>query len=180
MNISFKTMWTLSNILSISRMVMAPFMYVFIFYGYPKSWVYSLAFLAYVSDLLDGYAARSRNEITEWGKVLDPLADKIFVGVTSIALVEVGQLSFWYIAVVIGRDLLIMIAGLIYARKANFVLPSTFIGKSTVFWIGMVLFAAFFQVNADILKILYVISSSLIAFSLFHYGNRMFISIRNS
>ncbi|MGA1434927.1 MAG: CDP-alcohol phosphatidyltransferase family protein, partial [Candidatus Kapaibacteriota bacterium] len=111
MNISFKTMWTLSNILSISRMVMAPFMYVFIFYGYPTSWVYSLALLAYVSDLLDGYAARSRNEITEWGKVLDPLADKIFVGVTSIALVEVGQLSFWYIAVVIGRDLLIVIAG---------------------------------------------------------------------
>ena len=89
--------------------MMAPIMYAFITGTFPRSWVYGLALMAYISDLLDGYIARKRNEITEWGKILDPLADKIFVGLTCIALLSIGQLSIWYIALVIGRDVLIFL-----------------------------------------------------------------------
>lgn len=180
MNLQFSALWTVSNILSIVRMVMAPFMYILISQHYPSSFVYAMAGIAYITDLLDGYAARSRNEITEWGKVLDPLADKIFVGATCLALLTVGHLSIWYIALVIGRDILIIIAGLFFARKSDFVLPSTFIGKSTVFWIGLTLLGAFFDVSIAIMNSLYVISSLLILFSLLHYGIRMFSSIRKT
>ncbi|MFM7158143.1 MAG: CDP-alcohol phosphatidyltransferase family protein [Bacteroidota bacterium] len=180
MNISASTFITVSNMISISRMMMAPIMYAFITGTFPRSWVYGLALMAYLSDLLDGYIARKRNEITEWGKILDPLADKIFVGLTCIALLSIGQLSIWYIALVIGRDVLIVVAGSFFANRADFVLPSTFIGKATVFWIGLVLLGAFFQLNQNLVTMLYVISSCLILFSLFHYGKRMYISFRNT
>ncbi|MFM7544728.1 MAG: CDP-alcohol phosphatidyltransferase family protein [Ignavibacteria bacterium] len=180
MNIPFKALWTISNMLSISRMLLAPFMYVFIISDFPRSWVYGLALIAYVSDLLDGYMARSRNEITEWGKILDPIADKLFVGSTCLALMTTDNLSVWYIALVIGRDVLIVLAGLFFANKVQVVLPSTFIGKATVFWIGLVLLGAFFQVESNIQVVLYAISTGLIVFSLIHYGKRMFISMRNS
>lgn len=180
MNIPIQGLWTLSNMLSISRMIAAPFIYVLITSDYPRSWVYVLALIAYVSDLLDGYVARARNEITEWGKILDPLADKLFVASTCLALMTTDHLSIWYIAVVIGRDVLIVLAGLVFANKAQVVPPSTFIGKATVFWIGLVLLGAFFQVESNIMAALYTISTGLLALSLFHYGKRMFISMRNS
>ncbi len=180
MNISFKGLWTISNMLSIARMFLSPFMYMFITTDCPRSWVYGLALLAYISDLLDGYMARTRNEITEWGKILDPVADKLFVGITCLALMSTDDLSIWYIALVIGRDVLIVLAGLFFANKLNVVLPSTFIGKATVFWIGLVLLGAFFKVESNIQTVLYSISTILIVFSLVHYGKRMFISIRNS
>jgi hypothetical protein len=69
---------------------------------------------------------------------------------------------------------------LFFANKVHVVLPSTFIGKATVFWIGLVLLGAFFKVESNIQTVLYSISSILIVFSLIHYGKRMFISIRNS
>lgn len=159
-------------------MLIAPWMFFLISEGNNQDIVYVVAFLAYVSDLLDGYLARSRNEITEWGKVLDPLADKIFIASVCLGMITSGQLSIWYIALVLGRDLLIIIAGLLFAKKADFVPPSTYVGKSTVVTIGLVLVLAFAGIDSVYLSIAYALSTIMIIYSLIHYGKRMFTTMK--
>ena len=59
------------------------------------------------SDWLDGYLARSRKEVTAFGKILDPLADKLLVACTLIVLVGMDRAVSWIVAVIIGREILI-------------------------------------------------------------------------
>jgi cardiolipin synthase len=178
MQLAKGTLFTASNMMSIARMLIAPWMFFLIKSGDQQHIVYIVALLAYISDLLDGYLARLRNEITEWGKILDPLADKIFIAATCLGLILSGQLSIWYIALVLGRDLLIIIAGIFFAKQSDYVLPSTYVGKATVVSIGIVLVLAFASVDGIYLQIGYLISSIMIIFSLIHYGRRMFLTMK--
>jgi cardiolipin synthase (CMP-forming) len=93
----------------------------------------SLGVVAYITDLLDGWIARKLDEVTEAGKVIDPLADKIYVGVITAILVIQNKLPLWFVAAVIARDFVIMLAGLYIARRTGFVLPSNYPGKIAVF-----------------------------------------------
>lgn len=180
MQLPVSALLTASNLLSIARMLIAPWMYLLISEGNNHEKVYVVALFAYISDLLDGYLARSRNEITEWGKVLDPLADKIFIAAVCLGMISSGQLSIWYIAVVLGRDMLIIIAGLFFAKKADYVPPSTYVGKATVVTIGLVLVLAFSGIDSMYLTIAYALSTMMIIYSLIHYGNRMFTTMKVS
>ena len=173
-------LFTAANMLSIARMVIAPWMFVLISSGDQKEMVYTIALLAYISDLLDGYLARARNEVTEWGKVLDPLADKIFIASVCLGMIWSGQLSIWYIAIVLVRDILIIIAGLFFANKSDYVLPSTYVGKATVLTIILVLVCAVAGIDGLYLQIAYVVSALMIVYSLIHYSKRMFITMKVS
>ncbi len=180
MQLPMSGLFTAANMLSIARMVIAPWMFVLISSGDQKEMVYTIALLAYISDLLDGYLARARNEVTEWGKVLDPLADKIFIASVCLGMICSGQLSIWYIAIVLVRDILIIIAGLFFANKSDYVLPSTYVGKATVLTIILVLVCAFAGIDGLYLQIAYVVSALMIVYSLIHYSKRMFITMKVS
>ncbi len=180
MQLPMSGLFTAANMLSIARMVIAPWMFVLISSGDQKEMVYTIALLAYISDLLDGYLARARNEVTEWGKVLDPLADKIFIASVCLGMIWSGQLSIWYIAIVLVRDILIIIAGLFFANKSDYVLPSTYVGKATVLTIILVLVCAFAGIDGLYLQIAYVVSALMIVYSLIHYSKRMFITMKVS
>ncbi len=96
----------------------------------------------WISDLLDGYFARKRNEISELGKIIDPLADKITViSITLILLVQ-GLIPVWFFIIIILRDLLILTGGAYIKNKHKIVLPSNWAGKISVFIIGFTLFFA--------------------------------------
>ena len=180
MQLPMSGLFTAANMLSIARMVIAPWIFVLISSGDQKEMVYTIALLAYISDLLDGYLARARNEVTEWGKVLDPLADKIFIASVCLGMIWSGQLSIWYIAIVLVRDILIIIAGLFFANKSDYVLPSTYVGKATVLTIILVLVCAFAGIDGLYLQIAYVVSALMIVYSLIHYSKRMFITMKVS
>ena len=180
MQLPMSGLFTAANMLSIARMVIAPWMFVLISSGDQKEMVYTIALLAYISDLLDGYLARARNEVTEWGKVLDPLADKIFIASVCLGMIWSGQLSIWYITIVLVRDILIIIAGLFFANKSDYVLPSTYVGKATVLTIILVLVCAFAGIDGLYLQIAYVVSALMIVYSLIHYSKRMFITMKVS
>ena len=180
MQLPMSGLFTAANMLSIARMVIAPWMFLLISSGDQKEMVYTIALLAYISDLLDGYLARARNEVTEWGKVLDPLADKIFIASVCLGMIWSGQLSIWYIAIVLVRDILIIIAGLFFANKSDYVLPSTYVGKATVLTIILVLVCAFAGIDGLYLQIAYVVSALMIVYSLIHYSKRMFITMKVS
>jgi len=60
--------------------------------------------LAALTDFLDGYLARKRNEVTTLGKLLDPIADKLLMSAAFISLVEVGVAPAWMVVIVVGRE----------------------------------------------------------------------------
>lgn len=86
---------------------------------------------AMVTDFFDGYFARKLNQISELGKILDPIADKLMVGSAVLILFMQNRMPFWFVLVVISRDILILLGGIYVRSKIHFVLPSIWIGKAT-------------------------------------------------
>lgn len=97
----------LPNLVTMSRVVLIPFVLVFIDNFSPlRSFIASLLWLlAAAGDGLDGYLARSRGEVSTLGKFLDPLADKLLVTAVLVFLVELSRVPAWVVVVIIGRDL---------------------------------------------------------------------------
>ena len=97
----------LPNLVTMSRVVLIPFVLVFIDNFNPlRSFIASLLWLlAAAGDALDGYLARSRGEVSTLGKFLDPLADKLLVTAVLVFLVELSRVPAWVVVVIIGRDL---------------------------------------------------------------------------
>ncbi|MBE6366674.1 MAG: CDP-diacylglycerol--glycerol-3-phosphate 3-phosphatidyltransferase [Lentisphaerae bacterium] len=98
-----------------------------------------LAIVAAVTDLVDGYLARKWNQVTEFGALMDPLADKIFVTTVMLILVEFQLLAAWVAAVVICREF--MVTGLrLLAVKQGKVISADKFGKLKTFLQMVMLF----------------------------------------
>lgn len=130
-------MWkrNIPNVLSIIRLLMIP-IFVFVYMseaehkGYLSLGVYALAWF---TDVLDGYLARKNNWITELGKILDPVADKLMQFAAVICLVVTDRLSSPVILVVFFKELLMLIGATLVARKKKAVAPSNWFGKLATF-----------------------------------------------
>jgi CDP-diacylglycerol--glycerol-3-phosphate 3-phosphatidyltransferase len=100
--------WNLSNKLTLFRIGAIPLV-VFLLIIYPDRWTSFAAalifLLAAISDALDGHLARRRNTVTNVGKLLDPLADKLLVCTALIILIPLGRVEAWIVAVIIGREM---------------------------------------------------------------------------
>lgn len=96
----------IANQLTIVRIVAIPLYLVVLYFN--KEWsnvVATIIFiLAGVSDFLDGYIARKYNMITDLGKILDPIADKILVAAALIALIDLDRLYWWIAVIMLARD----------------------------------------------------------------------------
>ena len=90
-------------------------------------WIIDLIFIiASITDKLDGYFARKYNQVTTFGKFLDPLADKILVLAAMIMLVEFGRLPAWIPIIVLSREFIVSGYRLIAAQKGGKVVASCF------------------------------------------------------
>ena len=103
-------MWNIANKLTVLRMIMVP-IYVLVFTLVPEPWNRYLAFILFAAasytDHLDGKLARERNLITNFGKFMDPLADKLLVISALICFVENGQLAGWILIIIVAREFII-------------------------------------------------------------------------
>jgi CDP-diacylglycerol--glycerol-3-phosphate 3-phosphatidyltransferase len=70
-------------------------------------WGASLFLAAALTDLLDGYLARRRKQVTTLGRLLDPIADKLLISSALIALVELGVVHAWMVAIIVGREFVV-------------------------------------------------------------------------
>lgn len=141
----------LPNKLTVVRVLMIPF---FVWFMLPSlcgemaasKWIALAIFcIASLTDLLDGKIARKYNLVTNFGKFMDPLADKLLVGAAMICLVEMGRLPAWIVIVIISREFIISGFRLI-ASDNGIVIAASYWGKfKTVFQMAMiiVLIAAF-------------------------------------
>jgi nicotinamide-nucleotide amidase len=100
----------LANTITLIRIVLIPVFLVVLLGRMPNwgPWLAALVFtLLAVTDAVDGYVARARNEVTTFGKFIDPLADKLLVTAALIALVDLGPLPSWIAIVIISRELIV-------------------------------------------------------------------------
>ncbi len=101
----------LPNKLTILRVAMIPFFVLFMLFpvmGEADKWIALVLFIvASLTDMLDGHIARKYNLITNFGKFMDPLADKLLVCSALICLVELGRIASWIVIVIIAREFII-------------------------------------------------------------------------
>ena len=121
----------LPNKLTIFRVILIPFFLVFLLVpGIPAdNWIALGIFIAAsLTDLLDGKIARKYNLVTNFGKFMDPLADKLLVCSALIAFVELGYLPAWIVIIIISREFIISGFRLIAADK-GVVIAANYWGK---------------------------------------------------
>ena len=97
----------LANKLTLLRIFLVPIFMFFLLLRIPLYGDYIAAaifIIAALTDGLDGYIARSRNQITKFGKFMDPLADKLLVSAALISLVEMNRLPAWIVVVIVARE----------------------------------------------------------------------------
>lgn len=97
---------TTANKLTILRIILIPVFLVILYWGFPGSkWAALAVFIiASLTDFIDGYIARNYNQITDFGKFMDPLADKMLVMAAMCYFVECGKMSGWVLALVLLRE----------------------------------------------------------------------------
>jgi len=134
---------TLPNRITLTRLLLIP-LFVYLLLAQTLTWGPYLAaalFLALcLSDALDGYLARKTGQVSELGKLLDPLADKVLVLGAFLVFVEVGKLPSWVVLAIIARDLLVM--GIrTWAAKEGRIIAASPTGKwKTAFQMASVFF----------------------------------------
>ncbi|HWF44833.1 MAG TPA: CDP-alcohol phosphatidyltransferase family protein, partial [Candidatus Kapabacteria bacterium] len=163
---------TPSNLISLMRAFMVlPAIFALIAHLYIL--VASIFVVAFLSDLLDGLVARRTNTVSELGKIIDPLADKIFVGLVVIAMAAYGLIPIWFLVAIIVRDLIILAGGIWAKRKLGVVLPSNYPGKAAVLIISLTLFLIMTGVPGNIITGMEWLAIALMVGSLFVYGRRL-------
>ena len=131
----------LPNKLTVLRMVMVPIFVLFMLTdigGDANKWIALVLFcVASFTDFLDGKIARARNLVTNFGKFMDPLADKLLVCSAMICLIEIGKLPAWVVIIIIGREFIISGFRLV-ASDNGIVIAASYWGKfKTVFQMAM-------------------------------------------
>ena len=133
----------LPNKLTVLRMIMVPFFVFFMLTsagGAANKWIALLLFcVASLTDMLDGKIARSRNLVTNFGKFMDPLADKLLVCSAMICLIPSGKLAAWMVIIVIAREFIISGFRLV-ASDNGIVIAASYWGKfKTVSQMAMII-----------------------------------------
>jgi CDP-diacylglycerol---glycerol-3-phosphate 3-phosphatidyltransferase len=120
----------LPNILTVLRIMLVPVLVVALLGNTPEGDVLAAVVfaLASLTDFVDGYLARSRDSVTTFGKLMDPLADKLLVVAALLALVSLNRLAAWVAMVIIARELAVTVLRM-GASQAGVVVPANMFGK---------------------------------------------------
>jgi CDP-diacylglycerol--glycerol-3-phosphate 3-phosphatidyltransferase len=141
MKVNLKHIILIPNLISLFRLCLAlPTIVIFINYdalASPNYYIVGLILIAFISDLADGYFARKTGQISELGKFLDPLADKILTLTIVFFLWWINSVPSVYLAILLLRDFIIFTGGVYLARRTDFITPSNMFGKITVLTIGL-------------------------------------------
>ncbi|MFQ6617569.1 MAG: CDP-alcohol phosphatidyltransferase family protein [Fidelibacterota bacterium] len=135
---------TLPNIISLFRAFLLIPLLIFFSRDMDLA-VFLIIIVAVLSDILDGFAARRFGEITDVGKILDPMADKILILGIGIFLVFYRDLPLWFILIIVVRDLSIIILGLFIIKYRDIVPQANISGKITVVCLAITLFLYIFR-----------------------------------
>lgn len=126
---------SLANWITLLRIILAPLCVGILFLDIPnRDLIAAIIFIvAGLTDGLDGYAARSRKEITTFGKSFDPLADKVLIIITIFVLAVLNRVPWLAVWIIIGREILITVLRF-FAGKKGLSIAASFWGKLKTFF----------------------------------------------
>ena len=137
-----ENLWTLPNVLTMLRMAMIPVFAVLYTSGHPYQ-ALCVFILASLTDLLDGYLARKNNQVTAFGKLMDPLADKLMTCTVLVCLVVRKVFPLPALIIIAVKEMLMIIGGILVFRR-GMVVYSKLIGKAaTVLFVAAIILAFF-------------------------------------
>lgn len=120
----------LPNTLTVSRIFLTPLLVVVLLTRIDGKEIYGVVIfvIAALTDYLDGYIARKRNQVTDVGKLLDPIADKLLITSAFISLVELNLAPAWMVVIIVGREF--AVSGIrSIAASQGYVMPANVLGK---------------------------------------------------
>ena len=165
---------SLPNLLSLARLLCAPYLFWLLWRGHFRI-ALIVMFLAGLTDAFDGYLARRLKVSSRIGEVLDPIADKVLLTGAYLGLWLAGAIPVWLAAIVLGRDVIILIAagvGLLFSKAPRRFPPSLWGKLSTIAQMGFVVMVA---ASLDVLIPLGTwIVAVLTVWSFVHYSFRYF------
>ncbi len=162
------------NILTTTRFILVP---VFGYFLYQSQYILSVIILtvAGITDYLDGHIARKYNMITSWGKLADPLADKLMQLTALIILGIKNKISFFVVIIVLLKEIIMVIGSVLLLKQDKFVVSSNWYGKLTT----VILYFAVILIMLDLPFGNYLIMVAVAAtiFSFIKYG-MVFIKVK--
>lgn len=168
-------LFTWSNLISFSRILVAlPIVYLHYTNGQQVTWAITvLVIYGILSDFLDGFVARKTGQISEWGKVLDPVADKFCAFILFLYAVYIDIIPLWFFILEIARDFFIMCGSLYIKKIRGKIAMAVMSGKISVNVLGLYWMSAFFYPEATAVhNFLMGASLALMIFSFFDYLHR--------
>ena len=145
-----------ANRVTVLRMVFIPVFVAVLLGAMPDwgpVWAAGIFTLLAITDGVDGYLARTRNEVTTFGKFLDPLADKLLVTAALVALVELGTLPSWVALVIISREFIVSGLRMVAIAEGKVIAASNYGKVKTVFQI-LAIVAFIIKDSSPIVRIL--------------------------
>lgn len=136
---------TIPNVLSIIRILLVA-VFCIVYFRPRMLWIaLAILVLSGMTDILDGYIARRFNQISDLGKILDPIADKLFQISTVVCFVISGAVPYWAVIIVVIKELVMLIGALVYYNRSEVVIAAKWYGKlaSTMFFVCFLVVFAF-------------------------------------
>ena len=178
--ISKSELLALPNILCYLRLLLIPLFMILYIKAETKDQYYFAGFvvlLASFTDFLDGFIARKFNMITEFGKLLDPLADKLMQA--ALILVLILEIDYMYLLalVFIIKELIMTIAAYVFVKKGKKLDGSKWFGKvsTTVFYVTMLILIVLPSLNKSVTSLLMIICGVFLTLSFVLYGREYYI-----
>lgn len=142
-----REVFTIANLITLARLMLCAPIFYLLWTGGDQVLIIALFLAAALSDLVDGYLARSRNEVSTVGKLLDPVADKVLVVGTVLALALRGSIPLLWLILLAAKELAMLLGGLLLLGKAQRVIAARPLGKiaTTVLLTGIALLLVGFE-----------------------------------
>jgi cardiolipin synthase len=149
--------WTVPNVLSIARLLGVPVFLWLVLGPHADGWAVILLIAAAASDWLDGKLARALHQESRLGQVLDPTADRLYIGVMLIGLAIRALIPWWLVGVLVGRELLLAVALLRLRTRGWEPLQVSFVGKAATLCLfdafPLLLLGAYSGTAAEVAKV---------------------------
>jgi cardiolipin synthase len=155
------------NALTLIRFLLVG-LYAYLFFNegiaYNEIWAFVVFLLAGLTDVLDGFIARRYNLVTKWGKLMDPLADKLMLITVLVCLFMEGFVSLWVILIIVLKELLMIFGAAFLYKNRKVVVQANFYGKlaTVLFYIAITALVFDFRYSAYILSV--AVLSTILAF----------------
>ena len=125
--------WTVPNGVSLLRLLGIPLFLWLVLVVQADVWAFVVLVVAGASDWVDGYLARRLDQRSRLGVLLDPLVDRLYILATLVGLAMRDIIGWWLVAILVGRDVVLLLLVPLLRRAGRVVVPVTYVGKAGTF-----------------------------------------------